>query len=341
MNSATLTWLRTTLGVSLAVGFLWLTLHNLDFNRLIKSAAQIHWPALALALVFLGADYGARSFRWRRMLRHCGGDVTLKSCFWPLIASVAVNNVVPLRAGDILRVISFRDQLKVSRVQILGTVLMERILDLTVLLGFLLSGIAHLGGEENHETYTHSAAIVASVGALVWALLLLARKRCEDVTARLCRHKFFAARGWTMGVERRIREFFATMSVISTPAHALQLLALSLVVWACEGAVFEATAIGLDYDGGLFGPWFALATGTLATLIPSSPGYVGTFDFFTASGLTAYGSSRPSAVAITLTVHLVFWLPLTVAGLGYLVLSNSRASWRRFSAVPLENDRKH
>jgi len=94
------------------------------------------------------------------------------------------------------------------------------------------------------------------------------------------------------------------------------------VVWSCEGGVFAAIAAGLGYEGRGVGPWLALATGSLATMIPSSPGYVGTFDFFTVSGFTVYGTGKASAVALTLVIHLVLWLPITAAGLGYLLVSH-------------------
>ncbi len=59
---------------------------------------------------------------------------------------------------------------------------------------------------------------------------------------------------------------------------------------------------------------FALSTGALATLLPSSPGYVGTFDYFAILGITAYGASRAAAAAFALLVHFLLWLPPTVVG---------------------------
>jgi hypothetical protein len=74
------------------------------------------------------------------------------------------------------------------------------------------------------------------------------------------------------------------------------------VAWALHTAVAPA------------GPWFAMTTGTLATLIPSSPGYVGTFDYFAMLGLMAYGAARTAATAHALLVHVILWVPVTAAG---------------------------
>ena len=81
-----------------------------------------------------------------------------------------------------------------------------------------------------------------------------------------------------------------------------------------RGAVFVAVAHALATPVAAAGPWFALATGTLATLLPGSPGHVGTFDWFAMLGLVAYGAPRAAATAHALLVHVVLWLPPTVIG---------------------------
>ena len=62
----------------------------------------------------------------------------------------------------------------------------------------------------------------------------------------------------------------------------------------------------------------------MATLIPSSLGYVGTFDYFGAQGLAADGAAPEISVVFALTVHAVLWVPLTAAGLVYLVMHGTR-----------------
>ena len=64
-------------------------------------------------------------------------------------------------------------------------------------------------------------------------------------------------------------------------------------------------------------------------MIPSSPGYVGTFDYFAVQGLTAFGASHVIALTFALLVHLLLWLPVTVVGALFLV-----APSRRRAAAP-------
>ena len=82
------------------------------------------------------------------------------------------------------------------------------------------------------------------------------------------------------------------------------------------------------------GPWFSLAAGTLATAIPSAPGHVGTFDWFAAQGLEAYGASAEVAIAFALTVHAVLWVSSTAAGL-FCLLAHGIRPWRVRGLLPV------
>ena len=77
--------------------------------------------------------------------------------------------------------------------------------------------------------------------------------------------------------------------------------------------MFVTVAAALGAGVAPLGPWLSLAAGALATAIPGAPGYIGTFDYFAARGLAAYGASPEVAAALALTVHAL-WVPVTIAG---------------------------
>ena len=131
--------------------------------------------------------------------------------------------------------------------------------------------------------------------------------------------------------------FLDALGVLRTPVLTLQLIGLSILVWTMEGAVFLIVAQAVSPEVETAGAWFALATGTLATLLPSSPGYVGTFDYFAMLGLVAYGADRATAAGFAVAVHIVLWLPLTMAGLIYFMMPGSYLLRKQISAQISEN----
>jgi glycosyltransferase 2 family protein len=55
----------------------------------------------------------------------------------------------------------------------------------------------------------------------------------------------------------------------------------------------------------------------LATMLPSAPGYIGTFDAPAIALLTAYGVNGEMAAGYTLVLHAALWFPITLLGFYY------------------------
>ena len=98
-------------------------------------------------------------------------------------------------------------------------------------------------------------------------------------------------------------------------------------------------AAGVRAGAEPMGPWFSLAAGTLVAAIPSAPGHVGTFDWFAAQDLEAYGASAEVAIAFALTVHAMLWVSSTAAGLFYLLTRAIRPRRVRGGVLPVPGRR--
>lgn len=317
-------WLKPIIGLAVTAVFVWLLARGLDVAALGQAFAELSLPLLLLALVFLFAGYALRIVRWWWMLRVLEPSLPLKSCVWPFLTSIAVNNVLPFRAGDALRVFGFRRQLRSPAVRVLGTLIIERMLDLLALLGFFFVGLLGLPGGVFPETFTRIATWLAGFSVAGLLILVLITPWLGRIIDRIAGHGFFARRNLSDVVAQHGGHLIGALGLVRSPGRLLGLLGLSIITWGFEGAVFATVAAAVSAGVDPLGPWFALGTGTLATLIPSSPGYVGTFDYFAAQGLAAYGAAPEVSVAFALTVHAVLWFPLTAAGLGYLMVRGTR-----------------
>jgi hypothetical protein len=68
-----------------------------------------------------------------------------------------------------------------------------------------------------------------------------------------------------------------------------------------------------------------MPVGTLSTIFPSTPGFIGTFDYFTTQAMVAPGNTLVSATAFALLVHALLWLCSSIVG-GIYILSRPRIS---------------
>ncbi len=308
---------RVAIGVALAGLFLVLTFRNLAWRDIAAPLAAARPAYLLAAVAAFLAGYACRVERWRLMLVHENRSLAWTQCAGPFFASVALNNVLPLRAGDLLRAWGFASRLGVTAATALTTLAVERILDVIVIV-VLLGVAATLFGTDTSALIGAGGGVLAAGGACLLAVLAWpgALSRTLRAAARVVSR---VAPGAGARVERQMARVVAAVDHIGHRSTMLRLVAWSLLAWIGEGCVFWCVALALPALPAPDAAWLALPVGTLATVIPSTPGYVGTFDFFTARAMAAAGNPQAAATAYALLVHAVLWLPPTLAGAPYLL----------------------
>lgn len=311
-------WSKLAFGLAVTAIFVWLFARTLDAGALTDALLDISPMSVAVAVACIVAGYGVRTIRWWWMLRALNPALPVGACVRPFLASIAVNNVLPLRAGDVLRVAGFRRQLQCPAMRVMGTLIIERALDVVVLAGVLFLTLTGLPDDSPIRRFAPIGKWAIGAGLAVLAVSILLQPVLRSFACLLSRKSILNAQPWAKAALRHGANLAAALELVRSPLLLFWLGALSVVAWACEGAAFVVVAHALQTELHPSGPWLALAAGSLATAIPSSPGYIGTFDYFVAQGLAAYGAQTDIAAAFALAVHAL-WIPLTAAGLLCLV----------------------
>ena len=319
MTPAAVRCTKLAVGLAAAAGFAWLLLNGLDAAAFGAALDRLSASSLVAALAFMSAAHGVRIVRWWCTLRTLEPELPLASCIRPFLAGMALNNVLPLRAGDALRTVGFRRQLRSPAMRILGTLAIERALDVLFLAAILFICLLSLPEGKLPQAFITAAVwmtAVALLGLLACALFPPhARHLLERACAGIGRFPRAKGRGWPQAAARHGTNFLGALGVVRSAWTMLSLVSLSGVIWACEGMAFVVLAADLHLAAGApMAPWLSLAAGSLATAVPSAPGFVGTFDYFAALGFTVWGASPESAAALAITIHAL-WLPPTAVGL--------------------------
>ena len=318
---------KIAVGLAVSALFVYALLAGLALERLGPAIAGTPWEGVTLGILALAAGYAIRVARWRLMLRHLGSGIPFGSAAQVFLASFALNNVAPLRAGDALRVFAASRQTGLTPSRLAGTLIVERAMDLICLAAFFFAGLALVGG----GGVPVGAVYTGLIGTLaLFAAVFVAPGPILRGLARLSRLPRVRRSG---GIRRGLllaRRMLSAIRRLMDPALVWSAGAATVLAWAFEGAVFLAV-LGSAAPS-LFAPWFSMASGTLFTLLPGTPGHVGTFDFGAQWALVAEGAQRLEATAAVLVIHGVLWLPVTVAGLLCFAISYGGA-WRAGGAL--------
>ena len=278
---------QLALGFALAAFFLWLALRNVDGAALAAAARGVSPAWVAAAPLVLALGYLCRILRWQSMLRRHNPELSLGRSTVAIVGSIAVNNLLPLRAGDALRTFGFSRWLGVPSSVVLATVLIERLLDMVILILALALALWAFSLDIAAVGLARSGGTVLAVFGIISLLLLLRPRLLGPVFAGLTRvAPVFgpAARYRIAGFLGPLRDTLADLS----GRHAMPaLMVWSVLVWFFEGATYWVLARSIPALTAPEAAWLAMPTGTLSTLLPSSPGHVGTFDYFAQLATTA------------------------------------------------------
>jgi glycosyltransferase 2 family protein len=310
--------LRLALGVALALIFLWLILRQLRPSEIktVWENSNALWIYAALGAFLIG--YACRIERWRLMLLGDNPNLRRRTCAGPFMASFAVNNVLPFRAGDVLRSFAFNGVLGTSSGVVVATLFVERLLDLLMVL-LLLGAALALFGVEVARFAGVGGSIVLGLAAVIASLLLFPNLLAPFVLAAGSFTMRLAPR-LGQPLNREISRSLDTLRHLTRGVLMFKLILWSLAAWVAEGCVFWFAAIALPAISRPQAGWLALPVGAMATLIPSTPGYVGTFDYFVIHAMREPGNEIAVSTVYALLVHALLWLPPTVLGGLYMVL---------------------
>ena len=272
--------------------------------------------ALAGAVALYLVACAVRGERWAALLRHNGARPA-RADAWALVAvGYMGNNVLPARAGDALRVLFMAPRAATDARTVIGTLLAERLLDVLVLgLAFLALAYGLVGGAgvpagDELRLLLGGALALAALAAV--AVVVLHRQ----------------------GHLRRVWAFLAPMIAAVgrlRGRHGAAMLALTLVVWGLEGAVWWAAGEAAGLSLGAVEAAYLLALASMFALIPSGPGYAGTMDAAVIFGARVLARGASAALSYLLLLRFVLFVPITALGLVALVVRYG--GWARLRAA--------
>jgi uncharacterized protein (TIRG00374 family) len=298
--------LRALLGIAISVGAIWILLRSVDVGAAVEVLRHANLAAVGLMVVTVLIDVGARGARWRALL------APIRALPYPRVLGYTylgylANNVLPARLGELVRSHALGEGEAISRTTVLGTVVVERIVDTVIVVGVAAVAVVLLG-----VGGVVSTAVVLGagfVGILVVGLLLAVTshrlpgvRRVTSLAERVPR---------VLELARRLRDGLA---VVGRPSAVGAAVLLSIVAWSASIATFvvAGVAVGITLtplQGALLSSGVALAT-----IVPSGPGYLGTFELTAVGIASQYGVDTNAAFALALLAHAMILLVTSVGG---------------------------
>jgi len=322
------------LGLAISAFFVWDTLRRLRLEDVWQALQGAHylWLIPGIAVYFLAV--WVRAWRWHYLLRPLKAIPT--KAIFPIVAiGYMGNNIYPYRAGELLRayVLRLREDVPVSAS--LATIVIERVFDGVVMLGFVIFNLPALAAISGDSGFIGSIQQVAIFGTVAFAAVLLVfilgalfpqqslglfHRFLEPLLPKRVRPKI-------SGV---VVSFWTGLESLRSPRNVFMVLLTTTVIWLFENGKYWFVMHAFPFEVSFFALMLMNGIVNLATTLPSAPGYIGTFDRPGIAVLEAYGVGRALAAGYTLVLHGALWFPITLLGAYYLW--RHRLSWRQVQA---------
>ena len=317
------TGLRLAAALLVTVACLYFALRGAEWGEIwtVLERTRYGW-VLAMALVSVAAVY-VRALRWRVLLRTLAPPA-VRPFFSATAVGFMANMLLPLRAGEIIRPVLLGRQTRITTSAALASVLLERLLDLLLLFGFLLAISASVPVPvAMQQASIVLAAVIAGLLALVVVLL-----RTQDRAMLRVRRWLGRLPGSLGHVVADVLESFLTgVAGINDRRTVAVLLGYSLVVWVVIAATFACGLLALQVEAPLVAASVSLVVVVAAFVsLPQAPGFVGTWQAGCVAALAFYGVSQEEAIGYSLVTHVV--QVVVVIALGVVCLATDQVGIR-------------
>lgn len=304
----------TVLGFIISITLLWLSLRGISFREIVKTLDSADYRLVFVPLIFVGFAVTGCAFRWSKV---CGGKVRFKDTFTALLIGLFVNNVLPARIGELARGYVLSKKTGLSLTYSLSTVLADRFFDLVGLLA-----ITFLFLPEQALPPTVSKAIFFLVALLIICIvgmILLSRKRFADgIATKLHRIK----RPFFSKIAHRVLEVQENLKRINSPLNLLGFSVLSIANWLSMTAALYITALSLGVKVNIVHMPFVCALLNMGLTVPSSPGYIGVYQFLLTYLLMVFAVPKSEAFTVSLLFHAMWYIPYNIVGALLLIKEN-------------------
>ena len=288
-------------GLASSAFFLWLVLREADLDAVGRALRGADPGRVALAALVVQAVYVAQGARWRLI---AGALLLSVRRFYALVlGGIGANNILPLRIGDLLRARWLAKSAPMPTGTALGSVFRDRACDVLTLVVALAVSLPLVGGTAWVERI--------AVGGVILLVALAVVAAAAVAYARLRPRGRRDARSRLRSLARD------TIDEVASPLGRRRIvlaLALSVVAW---GSWALAAGLVCSSLGIVISPVdlvFVTAAINLGVVIPSSPGFVGTYQWLAVAALGVVGVDGDVAIAFAVLMQAVWYVPTTVVG---------------------------
>jgi uncharacterized protein (TIRG00374 family) len=306
--------MRKRLGLFLSflisIVFLYLAFKKVNAREIGQSLLNANLSYFVITVLLTFFAFFLRAIRWQILLN------PLKKLPLPLVYHATMigsmcNYVLPARIGEVIRAYLIGARSHMSKSSALATIIIERVLDVFILSFF---GVIILIFYPIPIWVKRIGITVTLLNISIFILLLGMQKK-REVFFKLIEK---VLRIFGEKIKERIRTllscFIEGLNILNNPTNLFLVSVLSIAIWGITGLFFYILFFSFPIRLPLYAAFLDMVILTFGIMIPSTTGFIGTFQFFVKEGLVIFQINPNMALSYSILLYVSQFIPVVVPG---------------------------
>lgn len=311
-------------GLFLSAVLAYYFLRRVDLGELGSTLASANLWILSFCLLTKGSVFSLGALRSKVFLRPLH-HYSFLECFTPTLGGYVTNNIFPFRLGELVRMELLARAGGISRGSTVAVVALERFADLISFL-LLFAAVVPILAVDLSGDPRLAWALAAVVSVLLGVVWLVSKpSRLPGLVVFFARPFSQTMQAWLFQMSQRFVDGFSALRSTRAVALVFTLTFMTRLVGMLTIQCW-IWAFGLDLP--IYAPLIVTVFLSVGTMIPSSPGFIGTYHVAVAYALELMGVEPAVAASVAIAGHFMATVPWTIIGL-FVTLPTIRGVWKR------------
>ena len=310
-QQANIRGLQVALGTVLSLALLWLAFRDVPLSQVVATFSRADYRFVALALALVLVSPLARAARWRLLYHPDQKGLSYFRLAEVLLIGQMLNIVVPARLGEVARIYFMGKTESQSRARTLGTIAVEKWLDILMLLLLVLLVPIFVSLPPWLRDSRLSLAIIATAFLGVALILSYGKDQMLTLVERVSR---FLPQSWRARIHRATGLALGSLDVLRSPWVGLKLQGWSLLIWILSTLVNYMIFLALGLPLSFAAAMFLVVVLQVGAAVPSAPGKLGVFHYLCTLALGVFGLEKGIALGYAILLYFVVFGPPSLLG---------------------------
>ncbi|MBD3169744.1 MAG: flippase-like domain-containing protein [candidate division Zixibacteria bacterium] len=302
------------IGIIISAVFLYLAVRKIEFTQVVRAFQEAdYWWTIPMIAANIFTMY-LRAVRWRFLM--AGTKlINIQSLFSSVMVGFMANNILPARLGEVVRAYSIAKKESISKSGAFATIMVERVFDSFAILLMLAICLVLMP----------FPPIITKLGYITFALnlgmfifLIALNRYPQPIMKVLSKAVGLFPEKIKNFILRILDRFISGLTVFNDSKQFVFMILFTALIWVITAVAGYSIFLAFDLHPPFIIVFVLLVIVAFAIMLPSSPGFIGTYQYGCVLALSLFDISRETAFPFSVVLWSCQYFPITSLGLYYL-----------------------